>query len=223
MVLGVADVDARTRMIEAAERLVAERGVHGVSLREVGAAAGQRNNSAAQYHFGDRAGLVAAVFEHRMVPIDVRRVGLLAELEAADRLDVRGLVEAFVRPFADALDLADGATSYARFTAAVLDVPELADVTAPERPWMSGLRRTFALLADRLDHLPADLADERLRLAATLVVHALADRERRRAAGHPVPTSPTVLTADLVDAVCGLLLAPTHMAVPTAAPRTEEP
>jgi AcrR family transcriptional regulator len=202
-------------MVEVAERLIAERGVHGVSLREVGAAAGQRNHSAAQYHFGDRAGLVAAVFEHRMAPIDVRRAALLAELDSAGELDVRGLVEAFVLPFAAALDLVDGSTSYARFAAEVLDAPSLPDT--PEQPWTAALHRTFALLRERLDHLPPDLAGERLRLAATLVVHALADRERRAAGGHPVPTSAGVLTADLVDAVCGLLLAPSHLAPTPAA------
>ena len=45
------------RMIVVAERLFAERGIEAVSLREVGAACGLRNNSAAQYHFGSRTGL----------------------------------------------------------------------------------------------------------------------------------------------------------------------
>ena len=47
-------------MIDAAERLAAERGMAAMSLREVQAAAGQRNKSAAQYHFGSRAGLIEA-------------------------------------------------------------------------------------------------------------------------------------------------------------------
>ena len=43
-------------MMLAGEQLFAERGFRGVSLREIGLAAGQRNNSAAQYHFGSRLG-----------------------------------------------------------------------------------------------------------------------------------------------------------------------
>ena len=69
--------DARSALIEAAERLFAERGVEAVSLRDVSAAAGQRNHSAAQYHFGDRAGLIAAVYEARMSLVNERRAGLL--------------------------------------------------------------------------------------------------------------------------------------------------
>ena len=59
------DGDARLRMLVAAERLFAERGIGAVSLREIGAAAGQRNNSAAQYHFGTRQNLVAAILDLR--------------------------------------------------------------------------------------------------------------------------------------------------------------
>ena len=47
-------------MIDAGERLAAERGIAAMSLREVQAAAGQRNKSAAQYHFGSRTGLIEA-------------------------------------------------------------------------------------------------------------------------------------------------------------------
>ena len=52
-------------------------------MRDVCAAAGQRNHSAAQYHFGDRMGLVVAVFEHRMRTVDERRHALL-DLAADD-------------------------------------------------------------------------------------------------------------------------------------------
>jgi AcrR family transcriptional regulator len=52
-------------MILAAEQPFAENGVDGVSLREIAVAAGQRNNSAAQYHFGTKQGLVEAVFDYQ--------------------------------------------------------------------------------------------------------------------------------------------------------------
>ena len=53
-------VDSKTAILTAAERMIAERGVD-VPLREIGAAADQRNNSAVQYHFKTRAGLVEAI------------------------------------------------------------------------------------------------------------------------------------------------------------------
>jgi AcrR family transcriptional regulator len=54
---------ARTAMVDAAERLMAERGIAAVSLREVQDAAEQRNKSAAHYHFGSREGLIRAIIE----------------------------------------------------------------------------------------------------------------------------------------------------------------
>ncbi len=51
----------REKLIAAAERLMANHGIDGVDLREIHAAAGQRNRSAIAYHFGDREGLVVPV------------------------------------------------------------------------------------------------------------------------------------------------------------------
>src|SRR5262245_22442952 len=62
--------DGRTKLLDTAERLFAERGITGVSLREITEAAGQRNASVVQYHFGSRAGLVAAVLDRHMEPVD---------------------------------------------------------------------------------------------------------------------------------------------------------
>ena len=60
---------ARQAIVEAAERLFAERGIEAVSLRDVSAAAGQRNHSAAQYHFGDRAQLVVFAYRYGLAAI----------------------------------------------------------------------------------------------------------------------------------------------------------
>ena len=63
----------RERIVAAAERLFAERGLDGVSLVEVGRAAGQRNRSAVQYHFGDKQGLVHAILDKHTPGIEARR------------------------------------------------------------------------------------------------------------------------------------------------------
>jgi len=197
----------RERVILAAERLFAERGISGVSLREVGAAAGQRNNSAAQYHFGSKAGLVDAIFEYRMRPINERRLALLAELDRADRGDdLRALVEAFVEPFAE--EVGRGTSHYARFVAQVVSDPDLATFSALDRDAMAGLRAVVERIAAVLADLPAAIRNERLALAGTLLVHALADRERVPRARRPAATPAPVLVADLVDTIVGVLRAP---------------
>ena len=90
---------AKAAMIEAAERLFAEHGVDDVSMRDVAAAAGQRNNSAVQYHFNGRDGLLREVFRYRMTDINQARHLYLAEIDRDGRGDdVRALVEAGLLP-----------------------------------------------------------------------------------------------------------------------------
>src|SRR6201994_5140502 len=88
-------LSTKEQIVLAPERLFAERGCDGVSLREIGAAAGSGNNSAVQYHFGSKEQLVVAIFENRLTYIDERRAVLLAQLAPRD---VRAWVECYVLP-----------------------------------------------------------------------------------------------------------------------------
>ena len=54
---------ARLAIVRAAEELFASEGIEGPSLREIARRAGQGNTNAAQYHFGDRDGLLLAVLD----------------------------------------------------------------------------------------------------------------------------------------------------------------
>ena len=95
-------VATRQRIIEAAADLFAERGIDGVELGEILAAADQHNASAIQYHFGSRSGLIVAVVQPRP---EIRGPLEAARLDAIERLLVEGrpatledAVEALVRP-----------------------------------------------------------------------------------------------------------------------------
>jgi AcrR family transcriptional regulator len=55
--------EARTALIDAAIALIAERGLAGVTLSDVGAKAGY-SRGLAVYHFGSKSGLILAVFDH---------------------------------------------------------------------------------------------------------------------------------------------------------------
>ncbi len=56
---------ARSDILDAAERLIAERGIQ-VPLRDIAVAAGQRNNSAVNYHFRNRQDLIDAIVRRRL-------------------------------------------------------------------------------------------------------------------------------------------------------------
>jgi AcrR family transcriptional regulator len=55
--------EARTALVDAAIELIAERGLAGVTLSDVGARAGY-SRGLAVYHFGSKAGLIVTVFDH---------------------------------------------------------------------------------------------------------------------------------------------------------------
>ena len=67
-------------MIDAAERLVAEKGLAALTVQAVQDAAGQRNKSAVQYHFGGRDGLVRALLAARMDEPNQERTAMLLDL-----------------------------------------------------------------------------------------------------------------------------------------------
>jgi len=90
---------SKARLILAAEELFADRGIEGVSLREVSLVAGQANNAAVQYHFKTREGLVAAIFAYRVAQMDRIRTEMLHRLfEAGEDRDLRSLLCVLLLP-----------------------------------------------------------------------------------------------------------------------------
>lgn len=87
------------RLIEAGERLVAEYGLAGLSLRRVNLAAGSKNSSAVQYHFGDSTGLIRAIVAKRVPEFERLRARLIDDIGDLEAADTRTLVEVIYRPF----------------------------------------------------------------------------------------------------------------------------
>jgi AcrR family transcriptional regulator len=102
-----------TALILAAERLFAERGIEGVSLRQVNQAANQKNTAAAHYHFGSRDGLVHAVLMYRLPDLDGRRGELLRR--KFEKKDLRFYLDAFITPLSEQLRPREEGNFYIRF------------------------------------------------------------------------------------------------------------
>ena len=83
-----AEVPTRDAIVEAAGRVLLERGVSGVSTREVAAAAGVPL-SQIHYHFGSKQGLILALFEHWNARLLDRQESMYSDplLSAADEWD----------------------------------------------------------------------------------------------------------------------------------------
>jgi AcrR family transcriptional regulator len=193
-------LSTKEQIVLAAERLFAERGYDGVSLREIGAAAGSGNNSAVQYHFGSKEQLVVAIFESRLNYIDERRSILMAQLEPHD---IRSWVQCYVLPLLEQGEI-DG-SHYMSFIAAVEHQVGIFE-HLPERFW-TRTQRFRDEVGALMTEVPEPLRSHRILQVVRFSVHAASARERAKAQQFDVlPFAMHV--ADLLDGFAGFLLAP---------------
>lgn len=92
--------DIRQRILLTAERLMARHGYSGVSLRAIMAEAAV-NTAAVHYHFRNKEGLLRAIFDMRVGPINAERDRLFDAFErnrAACARPVRDVLHAFIAP-----------------------------------------------------------------------------------------------------------------------------
>lgn len=90
----------KTRILDVAERLFAERGFDAPSLRTITAAANV-NLASIHYHFGSKEALVREVLLRRIGPLNAERLRLLDESERKANgapVPLGEILEAFVRP-----------------------------------------------------------------------------------------------------------------------------
>jgi AcrR family transcriptional regulator len=90
------------RILDAAERLFAARGFHGVSIRDITGAAGV-DVALANYHFGSKQGLLEAVLLRRAEDLNTERLARLDSLFTADRgpPTLEAIINAFTHPLLD--------------------------------------------------------------------------------------------------------------------------
>jgi AcrR family transcriptional regulator len=86
-------------LLDSAERLFAQNGIDGTSLRAITQDA-NANLASVNYHFGSKEGLVGAVFRRRLRPLNSRRLERLdqALLKEDRSTRLRGILGAFVGP-----------------------------------------------------------------------------------------------------------------------------
>lgn len=90
----------RERILEASEKLFAEKGFSGASMRDITALANV-NLSVAYYYFKDKEALLFAVFDNYIKPLMTRQVEMLDEARAeagTAPIDARRLLEAMILP-----------------------------------------------------------------------------------------------------------------------------
>jgi AcrR family transcriptional regulator len=202
----VTPADGRTRLLDTAERLLDEHGIDGVSLRTVTLAAGHRNASAVNYHFGNREQLVAAVLRRRQVLLEERRQAHLDALEASGPVTPTDALRAAIGPLSDLLEDLTG-RRYLRLLFQAVNHPAFygraVDTYSPS------IARVGAHLLPLVAHLPGACRPPQPPLGRRIALLALADQARLLDTDpppHPV-LDRTTFTGDLVEIIVGALTA----------------
>lgn len=198
----------RDKLLDAATRLFAERGIDNVSIAEIVRAAGQRNASAVHYHFGSRDEVLRTLLAQHVSGIAERRRELLEKARAAG--DVRAATEAVVRPLSEYAQRGWRERAYLQIgselthwlaRAATPDIHELMEQTAGFEAWH--------LLRARCPGVPDDLWDERQEICISFIGRAAADRARLldQEGEHPV-LSDDRFVDNVISMVVGAMTAP---------------
>jgi AcrR family transcriptional regulator len=195
----------QVRLLDAAERLVGERGVDGVSLRAINAEA-DSNVAAAHYHFGSKEALVRAVLDRRMAALAEERLRQLDALSTDRAPTPRDVAAVFVRPLFELAADPAGAR-YVRFLGALY----------AERDWLPVLDAAFApqwariepVLARATPHLDDRRRGTRLSLASETMLRMLAAPDRYRG-----DLDSEAYRDEVIDVFTAIVTGPSHQEAP---------
>lgn len=135
-------------------RLLSERGVDAVPIKDIVEAAGQKNQSAVQYHFGSRGGLVSAVIQSRASDIDrLRLMAVHAALSLKGSQRRSALLRALIEPLLDVVTADADGLFYVRLSLQALQHPDF-DILAIISAMPGARALKLALQEDRAEAIP---------------------------------------------------------------------
>jgi len=201
-------LETRDRIKRVAMRLFGSHDPDSISVREIAHAAGQKNISVLNYHFGSKETLLRELIVDVATIVDADRRHRVQEFEAdGGPHSIRQVVEVLMRDPRFAFSSETDAKSYGPFIDMMLAKKGdlLFDTIGPELG--PGTRACLHHLRRMLPALPEPLLSQRLRLALLLGFAALSSR--RDALGHPhlwpVLWTDEIAQQNLIDTVIGLL------------------
>ncbi|MDT2005541.1 TetR/AcrR family transcriptional regulator [Rhodococcus opacus] len=198
----------RQLLLTTAEKLFAERGIAAVPLRDIGAAAGQKNHAVVQYHFGDKENLVGEIVAYRAAIGEERRVEMFTDLVVRGEPRVSDLVRVFVLPLAGHLEAGNHYLAFmSRYIIEHGGYTGLGLNTASAIP-STTVTTLRSLLGRLLSDLPDEVLDERWMLTLTSTVHTLARYQAVLASGRTLSLPMDALLEDLVRFLTAGIQAP---------------
>jgi AcrR family transcriptional regulator len=171
-----ASEETRNQIKAAAQMLFARHGVDAVTVQQIVAAAGQRNNAALHYHFGSKEELIRQMVVDGAAVLDDRRQGMLRELEArGGPKTIREVMLVLVMPVIE-LGEDERWRGYIRFTSSLQASDRKTLRAALNNRWNAGYVACFDHLKKMLP-LPPALIEQRLTLFSIYANAILSARE----------------------------------------------
>jgi AcrR family transcriptional regulator len=171
-----ASEDTKSQIKAAAQMLFARHGVDAVTIQQIVAAAGQRNNAALHYHFGSKEELIRQLVVDGAAVLDERRQFMLREIDARGGPSaIREILLVLVMPV---VELADDQRwhGYVRFTSSLQASDRKTLQAALNNRWNAGYVACFAHLK-RMLPLPVAVIEQRLSIFSIYANAILSARE----------------------------------------------
>lgn len=170
--------DTKTAILDAAQKLMAEHGINGVSLRAILTEA-DANPAALHYHFGSRESLIEAILVRHGRPNSERRRAIVEKMLARERTaEVHDVVDALVDPILEMLaEEGESGRRYVQFLARLqsdrtgihleLEAQKHADIP-------KGIGQMYA---EACPDIPKQVKSQRITMAIDAMLQSLASAE----------------------------------------------
>lgn len=198
----MARLESEQSLLDAAERLFAERGIPTVSDRQVAEAGRNSNHSAVRYYFGGRDGLLLALVNRHRTGLEPESQRMFAQSDS-----LLGDIRALVIPLMASYAALPSPSWRARFIHQAVYDPPTAELLREHGDPASITAEVLRSVVARLAHLDPAVVEARARLTTHIVSTACAEiEERAEKSGEPPRWQEA--GAFLCDAIAGLLQAP---------------
>jgi AcrR family transcriptional regulator len=203
--------DTRTAILDAAETMMAEHGINGVSLRSILTQA-EANSAALHYHFGSREGLIEAILSRRGRKPSQRRREMLDQLESKGQtVDVYEVVGAVVDPMIEMLvEEGESGRRFLRFIARLQSDRAGIHQAEEDRYFPDNRTRLRKMTSDVCSHLTETERLRRLTMMLDTMLQSLANAEvmSEEWTGNEHHDDLVDFSASLKDFLAGALSAP---------------
>lgn len=198
----------REKLILAGEALFAEYGFDAVAVRQIAEASGQRNNSVIQYHFGDKYGLLDAIFMYRAEQISPIRMKMLRDYRLGGRVrEIKDIFRLILEPELEICRI-EGNLNYIRLTLYYMIHLRPKGILHPfDRQYEAtlALRTALSLLHERLPYLPPDRFYFRTSVLDIMIKGAMIVID---GAGHDLLDRKNILLEDAIEMMTAAMGAP---------------